>query len=243
MEIVNLLQNIECGKCYRIKGTLTEYTEEFDIVFGSWNGISFLEIGVAATLTEEGDFNILFDSHECGELTTVVNALRYPSAQDLHITELRIDETCQDYICSECVELVEVGCENYKLVEYWNNSDAFELRYDGVNFRQQILLPASIEASSYPYPVEENFKLASGNKVNLLIDSESVEEMLIEPLPDYLHDAIRLALVHDNLFIEGQKYFKLDGDYQPEFDKNNGALAHVTVDIQKLNQNKKSNFV
>jgi hypothetical protein len=242
MKTIQLSAPLECGKCYILQGDASAVTGTVLIRFGYWNGLSFAAAGTAATISSTGAFSVTFDTQECrgGLQLFPPNALQYDDSDlTVELTDLRLSSTCQVYICSECFEVVDTDCDRYLFIEYSHDSDAFGFKYaNGANFTQQLLIPGTLHTAEWPYPIEEKHKFANGYQAPIKTDSEQTDEMVTKELPPYLHNALRLAVVHENLNINNESYFKLEGTYQPDFDRTEDLKGQVSVDLQKNNQDK-----
>lgn len=94
-----------------------------------------------------------------------------------------------------------------------------------------------------PKYLEEDdiFKDSLGNREILYASSEPIYELLIDEVPEYIHNALRLAKKHDSFQIEGVSYFPTTKNHEPEW-RNDSKFAQVRIDITKTNgQSTRSN--
>lgn len=261
---LNDYNSLQCGQCYRMTGTVNSIeTGEpvflgdgkiglflFDDVY-SGDPLDFLQQLASAILIQEiefsstGAFDITFDL-ECFDFLTLQLAPNYiiwgADDIDIEIDTFEMTPSCQSEFCSECFELLPCG-EGMLLIEASHDTDAFGLKYSGVggsgnDFKQEMLVPGILEPLDYPYPVEEIFKFGDGDKKPILTDSEETHELITKMIPDYMHDALRLFLKHENLEINKKPAVKLEGTYTPEIDRTDNLASQVAVDIQLLKQDK-----
>jgi hypothetical protein len=242
--ILPLDSNLICGKCYTFSAEVTDFTTNITIEFGTYypddgfGGSYFISNGQVGTITGNGTVTLDFDSEECTTGITIPpsNAIKIVGGEaTITNTTLFLDENCEAYLCSECYTVAK-DCEQLMLIEYWNDEDSFNLNYQNANFKQRLLIPAVLQISEYPYPIEEIHKYADGRKAPIKTDTESVYDLKTKSLPDYLINALRVALKHKHLYINGESYSKVEGSVTPEFDVVDSLAAQVVVQVQKNNQ-------
>jgi hypothetical protein len=78
----------------------------------------------------------------------------------------------------------------------------------------------------------EQFKNSAGSKKINYASREKIWRLFFDYLPEYLHDAISLAKIHDHFYVDGIEYICLPGNYEPEW-RGNLRLAQGQMDIQK----------
>jgi len=239
---------LQCGKCYIVRGDVASIDgASITIQIGFDNGVTFTAQDDEIVISSTGLFSETINTAECREGAQVQqpNAIRISSTDDFSVTleSVELSEACQIELCSECLELQPADCFGGVILEYSHDSDAFGLIYENLpDFKQYLALPGKTFAADYPYPTEEDFKYPNGHKIPTKTDSEKTEVLAIEEVPEWVHDAIRLALKHENLTINNEPYFKLNGSYSPEFDREMSLAAGVEVDVQRLPQRKKADF-
>lgn len=235
--------NLECGTCYTMQFVVSDFTTDIDITFGAYiqddgfGNENFIEQGIVGTVTGNGTQSFTFDSQSCGIIQPFPpNAIKLDggTATITNLT-LRLDEDCIGSLCSECY-IIAKDCEPINVIEYWNDEDSFNVYYQNSNYKQTLLIPGRISPIDYPYPIEEIHKYGDGRKSPIKTDSEEVFELVTTALPDYLIDALRVALKHKNLFINGEPCVKVEGNITPDLDVTISLASQVTIQFQKNNQ-------
>ena len=147
------------------------------------------------------------------------------------------DGYSEEQSCSQCYKLREIyPCTI--LLKAANDDDAFGLNYSGfTTFYQNVRLLARVWKPLYP---EErvNFRNSTGRDKIQYFDSQKNYTFSIEQMPEYMHNAIRALLGHDNVSIidaDGVETFyeKNEGDYDPVW-RNSSLLAPVEVEITPI---------
>jgi hypothetical protein len=230
--------NLQCGKCYTMQFVVNDFTTNFTITFGRYipDFDQWIENGTVGTVSSNGTKSLTFDSEDCVQIGVQSNYIKIEGGTaTLTNLSLRLDEECVGSLCSECYTVIK-DCEKIHTIEYWNDEDSFNLRYTNTNFKQTLLIPGRLTPIDYPYPIEEIHKYGNGRKAPIKTDSEEVYEFVTEQLPDYLIDALRIALKHKHLLIDGESYCKVEGNITPEFDPEISLASQVVFQVQKNNQ-------
>lgn len=234
--------NLQCGKCYTMQFDVADFTTDIDLVFGLYLpdvglGEQFIVKGDIGKVTSNGTKAFTFNTEECGLLDVApTNCIRLDGGTaTLTNFSLYLDEDCVGSLCSECYE-VQPDCKELHVIEYWNDEDSFNVYYNNANYKQRLLIGGRITAIDYPYPVEEIHKYGDGRKAPIKTDTEEVFEFVTKQLPDYLIDALRVALKHKNLYINGESVCKVEGNIQPEFAVEESLASQVVFQFQKNNQ-------
>lgn len=264
MAFIRLFELPECDTCYSLEGTVNSLASASEsITFGIIDWTVYYQVGpvtaLAGLLTTQ---TLEFTSTGAFSETVTIECIPFiqgtqlapniiiwdDSEIDIEIDTLITTQACQTEFCSECFELIDSTCTRaLQLIEFSHNTDAFGLKYgnnygDSAQFSQQVLIPAALTPIDYPYPTEEKFKFGDGIKKPIKTDSEQTVEFITDMLPDYQHDMLRLAFVHENLTINGVDYFKLEGSYTPDIDRSESLASQVALEIQTNPQNKKANY-
>src|ERR1044072_2057406 len=88
-----------------------------------------------------------------------------------------------------------------------------------MSFSNRIRLPFKLHKPQFPEQAER-YRKANGQTVTLSVVVRKVYEGLTDSLPQKLHERLKIALVHDHVEVEGDKYVGVvtqDGDYQIEW--------------------------
>lgn len=86
-------------------------------------------------------------------------------------------------------------------------------------FKNRIRLPFKLHKPQFPESAQR-YRKANGVTVTLSVVVRKVYEGLTDSLPEKIHERLKIALVHDNVQVEGDKYVGViaqDGDYQIEW--------------------------
>jgi hypothetical protein len=88
-----------------------------------------------------------------------------------------------------------------------------------MGFRNRIRLPFQLHKPQF-LEEAERYRKANGTTVTLSVVVRKVYEGLTDRLPEKLHERLKIALVHDHVEVEGDKYVGVvtqEGDYQIEW--------------------------
>jgi hypothetical protein len=140
--------------------------------------------------------------------------------------------------CGCCIESSPSGCYDLKtihsctkLLHWTNDDDAFGIPYSEVSFTHYLRVFAIKDRPRYQEEMEQ-FKNSAGSKKINYASREKIWRLFFDYLPEYLHDAISLAKIHDHFYVDGIEYVCLPGNYEPEW-RGNLRLAQGQMDIQK----------
>jgi len=136
------------------------------------------------------------------------------SIDDVSITDLVLsDFSTLDF--SNCFTLKNSHpCT--KLLSWTNSSDAFGIPYSGLGALHRLRVESMFGNSSYKEE-QSNHVDSDGVKQITYAKSEKIKPLLISEQPEYIHDAIRLAKIHDEFKVDGVEYVADEGDYEPEW--------------------------
>lgn len=134
--------------------------------------------------------------------------------------------------CSQGFSLKD-SHSNALLLKYRNDNPAFNFIYpDGFYFYMYI--PAALQHPRYPEELK-TFRTTDGIGSVAYADSSKVHVLAVNSIPEYMHDALRIALLHSTLYIDDALYVKIPAEYRPLWDR--GAyLAPVEVEVQQVDQ-------
>lgn len=225
------------GDCYYFTGLAANRQIGESALIEIGNGTTFDTLG---TVSANGGF-VFFFTYDTGEDYTEINITFTGGEFDLTQLKLRLRSECDEKICSECFRLQDCTPphrEHLKL-EWTNNdgdnSEAFGFNY-AVPFTQSLYIVGGLRNANYSYD-EEIFQTSIQERFPIYVAATKVKELWVHELPEYLHDALRLALVHDIFKIDGERFVKLEGEYAPDWDTPNSMLAPVIVNVTKFDQN------
>lgn len=224
---------IEAGKCYAFTGSGLDFVggESVDIEFG--DGVTFDAIG---TINSEGGFSFQFTYDGNPVYDTV--RLTYTGRPVIGNLAINLMAQCSDKICSECYQVTD--CEpphrEHLLIEYDNNEDGLGFNYSNMTFSPNFYIVGGLRNADYPYD-EEIFLNSTQERFPIYTAATKTKELWIHEMPEYMHDALRIALVHDEFYINGERFVKLEGSYTPDWDTPNSMLAPCVIKLAPFNQN------
>lgn len=232
-----LLHPLIGGRCY----TLT-----FDIVnfvSGLLDGdIPNLALNIFANISGNGSFSFPIDLTGLANGTSIRFITSLPGVNTFDIDNVSITMQAQCFeedACSECYKLGDTWDCSF-LFSWTNDENAFGFIYTGLSFTQFFRHRVKLWQPSYPEEAQR-FLNSSGTVSVLHALSQKVEDLTVEEMPEYLHDAFRLAWIHDTTTIETVNYTKEEGDYEPNWRKSS-LLAPVVLDVRENGQdNENSN--
>lgn len=233
MGLYKLTHDLEPGKCYYISGITSGIGggESVEVELGT--SPDFDSIG---TVTTNGSFSLLF-SYSGSPLYTEMRITITGTGITVENFKLRQQQACSDTVCTECY--VVTNCEpphrEHLLLEWTNNEDGLGFNYSGMSFNQSLYIVGGLRNADYPYD-EELFQDSIQQRFPIYAQSTKTKELWIHDLPEYLHDAIRVALIHDEFYIDGVRQVKMEGAYSPDWDTPNSLLAPAIVTLTEFSQ-------
>ena len=131
--------------------------------------------------------------------------------QDMSIKK---QSACADTYYSECYNLDECT-EKHLLLQWTNDENGLGFNYAQLGFIQQLRVEGGIRILSGTYEDETFYTTSGGVRGQLYSQPTKNQEMWVHEIPEYLHNAIRLAIAHDHFFIDGTEYVKqTDRDWE-----------------------------
>jgi hypothetical protein len=97
------------------------------------------------------------------------------------------------------------------LIEAFNNDNAFGFNYTDGAFTQSLRVKAKMDVIGYPQEKEE-YLFSDNSRAILFARSEKEYDVKLGDAPEYIHDCLRLLLLHDNLEINSDQYIS-SSDY------------------------------
>ena len=136
----------------------------------------------------------------------------------------------------------ETNCVHYRddfdcsiKLTWTNGNNAFNFNYTDFTFVQVLRLIES-ELRFPKYSEESNRpSFSDGSRATSYGKSVKIEELQIEALPEEIHDALRLAVIHQTFTIDAVNYVKQEGDYEPLWDRSS-LLSPVILEFAKASQ-------
>ena len=237
--------------CYVLKYTIANAVEHDPGLFTIVIKIDSVNIDVQPIATANGNHIVELPLGTAGSVILVESN----DSSSFDLTDLSIKESnqCNIKFCSECYDLADHSTCESTVMGIQSTNDNNLLMSDGVyidwehaawsDFDFVMMIKGHLQQSEYPYPSEEIYKFSDGDKSTEYVDSEIMLQLLIERIPPYMHDSIRLLLVHDTVFvfdihnpILGQRISKEPGSYSPDTSEKTSKLWPVIVDCTRFNQ-------
>lgn len=233
------------GKCYLITGNLADRLAGESIQV--WVGNS-TDKELVTTIVANGDFSLPFDYTTSSTVLLSLILIMNSNIKDeieYDITELavKLDPDCATEYCSECFNLDNCGdapTKEYLYLEWTNSDDGFGMNYTSVPLTHSLWIKGGLRNFDYPYLNEDIFTTSGGDAFPVYVDSVKTKELWVEDVPEYIHDALRLGVVHDTFKINGLDYTKEAGSYSPDWDTPNSLLAPVVVKLREKIQDTKN---
>lgn len=140
---------------------------------------------------------------------------------------------------SECYCVCDPTCT--MLIKYYSTRPTFgnyftsnstDYMYFRVYGRMRNANNADLELNS--------FKTTMDNQIQPYLNMNRVEELATQPVPDWVHQSLSVALSHPEVLIDGVRYNRIGG-YTPNFGE--GELSDVVVNMARYNQgNLRNNY-
>lgn len=221
-------------KCYTLSFSIEDYSAG-SVTFYLYYGAT-LKANLG-TFNANGDYTVDFDG------SLLPNRLVFETVAPFSLGSIRgisikLDATCADNtICSECYDYAECHTGSKLDIRYTNSETGLGFNYSTFGLTRQILVRGGLRNEDFPYPNEDYFTDSRGEQFPIFVYSKETVECIIEDAPAYIHQALRLAFVHDQLWINGKQYVKEPGSYSPDWDLPNSLLAPVVIKISPKIQN------
>ena len=157
-----------------------------------------------------------------------VPVFRNVSLTNIYVRELTFIASSEPFILD-----TQWRCTH--LLSWTNNNDAFGFNYSGLTFIQYVRLKAKLWKSSYDKTEKVVFTDSQGNKI--MLHSKAFKKYIfsLEEIPEYLHDAISLAVDHQTLTIDGVLYSNAEESYEPNW-RNSAMLAPAEIEVYETPQ-------
>jgi hypothetical protein len=122
------------------------------------------------------------------------------------------------------------------LLSWTNNDNGFGFEFENTLFNPIWRGVAKLWKPNYEADKNEYYTDSKGTRIALYVRSVKKKLLTINEVPEYIHDALRLALKCDKLYIDGVQYVMEDGDYSPTW-RNSSENAPVEVEVITYTQN------
>lgn len=155
-----------------------------------------------------------------------------------------IEYTTTD-ILSECYN-IKAEHECTKLLKWTNEyTNGFQYPYyyfynaSALGFHR---MRVESDLRNAKYPAEESRYIDSGgNDIMYYTSNRKQKEFIVAPMPEYMHDALSIGLLHKDFYIDSDRYVMQDAAYTPEWGSTvKLQLAQVRFMVAKYTQNLKS---
>lgn len=230
---------LERGKCYKLTGSaVVVFPEELSFYIGNETAKDLIFTIPSSPGSFELDFS--YDSDDTFYQSIYVDL----NGNDIDITDLAVtlDPECATEYCSECFQKQECpDPPNHEemFLKWTNDDDGFGMNYTALPLVHTLWLKGGLRNDDYTYD-EEYFTTSDGKNFPVYVDAIKQVSMYINDIPAYIHDALRLGIVHDEFSVNGTLYTKGDGGYSPDWDTPNSLLAPVIVKIREQIQDTKN---
>lgn len=223
------LHPLKAGRCY----TLTFDTLNFG--GGVLDILLLPSVGSIGNVSSNGaqSFNIDLTGQPDQTILRFEDLIGALSIDVDNVSILMQAQCFQEDACSECYKLGSIWDCSF-LFSWTNDENAFDFEYVGLSFTQFFRHRIKLWQPSYPEQATR-FLNSSGTISVLHALSQKIEDLTAEEMPEYLHDAFRLAWIHDTVTIEAVNYTKEEGDYEPNWRKSS-LLAPVLLDVRQNGQ-------
>ncbi len=223
------------GKCYTLAGELTNASPGARAQFKMGNDQVQNSIGLQ---TGNGVFSFDFNY----TATTTFNQSLFVAENgtfSLINVSIKLQESCQQDYCSECFSLETCTEPEYLNLQWTNNDDGFNINYTSLPMTQTLTVKGGLRQQDYTYD-EDYFTTSRGKNFPVYVSAIKNVEMWVERVPEYIHDALRIAIVHDNFTVNLVEYSKGEGGYSPDWQTPQSFLAPVIVRLREKTQDTKN---
>jgi|GEM_PF-4841935 len=125
--------------------------------------------------------------------------------------------------------------------EAWNNVNMTNIDFESDTTRQfKLYARLQAEIINPRYPTEEEIYLSSaGNNTLNYARSEKVWDLNFARISEMTWDALTTIFMCYYLYFDGDRFIKLPGDIEPNWQKSNKYLATGSVQVKKQTENRK----
>lgn len=240
---LELYPELERGKCYELCFTL-DYGGSGQVNIYAGDTIDDTAgATLIGTANADGSFNFDFDFPASGgeEFTyLIIEDTGTPESQISDLS-IRLDVECADQVCTECLVKDECNepCE-LPLLEWWNDDNGFGMEYENMVLRHSLYVWGGLRARKGNYPEDEVFTFSNGETKRLYAQVQKTYDLYLHDLPEYLHEAIMVALMHDHfqITVNGKttEFIKSPGEYSPDYDIPESLFAGIIIPLYEKTQ-------
>ena len=101
-----------------------------------------------------------------------------------------------------------------------------------LDFTMYLRIKAKLWHPRYVYDDEEQYTNSEGVTNQIYAYTYKLYEFVTEHLPEYVHDALRIGLIHSDFYVDSVRMTKDEGDYSPQWNKNYN-LSSVSFDLKQ----------
>lgn len=238
LQIVFGVGVLTVDKCFKFSVTVVDYASG-SIDFDLYSSSALLEnLGSASA---NGDFTFNFDFNALAD-RIIITFNGATSASNIRSPSIKLDVDCTDTQCSECFDYRECHRGSQVILNWYNDDNGLGFEYENLPLVHTVLVRGAINRNQdFSYPGEQ-YHLSSNGITDLIYTyARASEEMIIEDLPPYMHQAIRLGIVHDHFFVNSIEKVKFEGvNYTPDWDTDSPPKtlrAPVLIKLANKDQN------
>ena len=152
-----------------------------------------------------------------------------------YIDEIQLYEYNELITCSQLFSL-RSSHDCTSLIRYTNEVNAFGLSFSATSLTPSIRVKSKLRNSKWTKGEKEHYENSDGDMKITYAKPRKHFELAISEQPEYMHDAINIALNCDNVTVDGIPVIMEDSDYSPNWRKSSD-LAPVNIDLREKKQN------
>lgn len=202
---------------------------------GCINGVEASEVPYYTI--KDGDGNIVFSQTDNTGVTADNDFIQY------QIDWTSIAEGCY-YIEFESQTLsYKTDCLRIALLhpctlqlQWKNKEDGLGFGYSGLSFEPSMRVEGKLWKWHYITEDKQVFEFSNGNSKILYARNFKEQLLTIKELPEYMHDALAVALNHDNFYVDSVSYIWREEEVTPTHRKMTNAPS-VEINIRRQGQN------
>lgn len=228
------LHPLLAGRCYTIT---------FDVinaVSGAVNVNILPTVGTVGIVSTNGAKSFTIDLTGLADQTSLEFNSFAATSLDIDNVSITMDTICfEEDACSECYELTD-DWDDFNICTQlmsWTNSDnAFGFEYENLSFTQRLRHPSFLWKPTYTLDQIDHLDSA-GTSTILRAQSFKVSDLDLDVAPEYIHDALRIGIRHDDFQIDTVQYFALPQDYDPDWDAaRDTEVAPVIIPVRETTE-------
>lgn len=152
-----------------------------------------------------------------------------------YVSNLIIHVADEDLECdysSQQLKVCDTTGSNSLLINACNDTDTFGFKFDGSGFSPLIRLDSALIKAQYPAErkVEEN---TSARLRNTFFQRRKRKQLVIMPVPEYIHDFLSLLPGFDHFYIDNTEYVvDEENEYVVEYSEGDDNVGSVKMDVR-----------